>query len=338
MSIHPDIPILWEDGAVYSYLENATRETLLVYSPISLLSIGQPPTMRSLNSEKIGIEKERLDTYLESQNVLPRQIIGFGSGRTLDIAKYLAAKSAAHLTLIPAIVSTNVFSTNKVALQKNGEYCTYQGKIADAVVIDQTLLLSSEFHWNLYGLADVLSFHTALQDWQIATAAGKDPISFGMYNLGYSLIETLLKNIETIIQPTKNNVNSIVRLVALSGYLTTLYGNGRPESGSEHIFARSLETKIRVPHGIAIGLGIALMSELQNNYSSEIKYAIHRLGVLDRIQEYGISKAFLVDHLVRLRPRSDRYSVIDEIHLSKMNASHIVNTVQNKYHLKLLDR
>jgi len=111
-----------------------------------------------------------------------------------------------------------------------------------------------------------------------------------------------------------DNVKQIFEYIGMSGHITNLYGTGRPESGSEHIFAKKIESLINVPHGIAVSLGIILMSIMQERDVDEIIDIIKTIKVLDRCEEYGINRSIIEKSLLTVMPRNERYTIVNRFY------------------------
>jgi glycerol dehydrogenase-like iron-containing ADH family enzyme len=127
-------------------------------------------------------------------------------------------------------------------------------------------------------------------------------------------------------------------MIGESGHITNLYGCGRPESGSEHIFAKELEHRVKIPHGISVAVGITLMSQLQDNYSEDIQVALREIGIMSDIDnEYDLRRSIGLS-LESLLPREDRYTILNEKLLTAEISSHLtdmlyagVQEVANEY-------
>ena len=111
----------------------------------------------------------------------------------------------------------------------------------------------------------------------------------------------------------KNDIFKMFNFIGTVGHITNLYGSGRPVSGSEHIFAKSLEQRVLVPHGISVALGIIIMSLYQNNYTQEIEKCFEKLKIFDYADKYNITKKLIINNLEELKPRDGRYTVVNYI-------------------------
>ena len=209
------------------------------------------------------------------------------------------------------MLSTNAYATDKVALIKKGKKTTLEAKIPDKIIIDNELLSLSKDE-NIYGLADVFSIYTALYDWKIAEKNILEKIDDNIYSMAEKLLKEVLEfvNNNELKVISKNNIK-LFQLVGTAGYITNLYGTGRPESGSEHIFAKEVERRINIPHGMAVSIGILVMGLMQGRDVIDILKAIKKLNVFGKVNKYGLNKDIIEKSLIELKPRADRYSIVN---------------------------
>lgn len=319
---------------VPKFLDNINKKSIIIFSETSIRinKIKLDNSMfYNISTHEITKDVDNIDKYISKCNEY-QNIISIGGGTASDIAKYLAYKTEKNLICIPTMLSTNVYSTNKVALIKNGIKNTLNAKIPDLILIDETIM-SKAIDNNLYGLADVFSIYTALKDWDISIKNNSEKKTKEYYMSNELLEETITYINTNSYDEIVNNPKNIFYLVGRAGEITNLYGSGKPESGSEHIFAKELERIIAVPHGIAVANGIILMSIAQNNYSDDIYYCLNKLKIFKKNKRYGINVNILKEAFFNLVPREDRYSIVNKIYLDNL----LKETTFNKFE-KILRR
>lgn len=297
---------------ISEYIDTLDKNKLLIFSPTSIRKI-------KISNDKIQMEnwhsitknKQKIDKYIESIDSRIDEIITFGGGSVIDIGKYIAYKLNIKCTCIPSMLSTNSYATNKVAIIKNEKKITLNAKMPDKIIIDNMVLKLSEKE-NLYGLADVLSIYTALYDWKIANEDINEKIDENIYKEAEKLLKEVINfiNTNTFSKITENNLK-LYEFIGRAGYITNLYGTGRPESGSEHILAKEIESKINLPHGISVSIGIIIMSIIQNQYNEDIAKAIMKLKILDKGKEHDLNMKIIVESLKNIKKREDRYTIIN---------------------------
>ena len=292
------------------YVEKLTNDTLFIYSPTSLKK-------RMVNNNYILMKSwhditkniDLIDEFIKKNNTI-KEVVSYGGG-TIDIGKYISYKLNVKFSCIPTMLSTNSYATNKASLIKGKQKITIETKIPDTIIIDENLLKLSKKE-NIYGLADVFSIYTALNDWIIAKEDIDEVIDIKIYNMAENLLKNTINfvnnnNYEEII----NNNMKLYELIGVSGYITNIYGTGRPESGSEHIMAKEIERNIDIPHGISVSIGILIMGIMQKRNINDILKVINKLKIFDSASEFGLNNEIIKKCFLNLKPRIDRYTIID---------------------------
>ena len=269
---------------------------------------------------------EKIEDFIKKNKTI-KEVVSFGGGSTIDIGKYIAYKLSIKFTCIPTMLSTNSYATNKVALIKEKQKITIEAKIPDKIIIDNELLNLSKEE-NIYGLADVFSIYTALYDWKVAQNDIDEVIDIEIYNMAEKLLKDTLEfvnnnNLEDIV---RNNMK-LFKFTGIAGYITNIYGTGRPESGSEHIMAKEIEKNIDIPHGISVSVGILSMGLMQNRNIKDILKAINKLKVFEKANQYGLTKKIIEKSFLELKPREDRYTIINRYKKSKKIKEEILGEI-----------
>lgn len=298
---------------VGNFISNLTNETLLIYSPTSLkkANIDSKVNINSISTTELTKNVSVLDEKIKKFPNNINLIVALGGGTAIDIGKYISYIMNKKLIAIPSMLSTNVYSTNKVALIVNESKMTLSAKMPDEIIIDCEFLAKSS-KYNLYGLVDIFSIYTALYDWKIADNDNKEKIDSKIFNQANELLEeTLLFVKDKMPTDIEKSIGQIYKIVGNAGLITNIYGTGRPESGSEHILAKEIEQHIKIHHGISVSISIIIMSLIQNQLSKEIYDTLLKIGVLNNLEESGITRDFLFKTLKVLKAKPDRYSIVD---------------------------
>ena len=315
------------------YISNLGEDVLFIYSPTSFEKVKlKNQKIKMVSWHHISKNVEKIEEFIKKLNDIT-EVVTFGGGSTIDIGKYIANKLNVKYTCILTMLSTNSYATNKTCLLKNNLKITLLSKMPDKIIVDNELLKLSESE-NLYGLADVLSIYTALYDWKIANEDINENIDIKIYNMAENLLLDVLKFIEenTLEEIISNNMKSL-ELIGISGYITNLYGTGRPESGSEHVMAKEIERRLDIPHGISVSIGIIIMSIMQERESERIRNAINKIKVFDKQKFYGINQNLIIECLENIKPKDGRYTIIDRYVKNKSSKEDILNSFFSKVHM-----
>lgn len=316
-----------QDGLSKKVLENINQEDLFLYSQTSLdlVSDYDIDETRAVNRKEIGIDKAEIENFAEGGDF--RRIISLGNGQTLDIAKYIShIKKIPHIC-IPSIFSTNVSFTDKSCLKEGNVKKTFQSKPPETVVIDYNLMSRSDFSYHYYGLCDILSIYTALEDWRISSTDTGEYIDIFSYDIAETLTGVLEKQLPIILSSNRASLDVILNLVMMSGYVTNIYGSGRPESGSEHIFSKALESKIDIFHAISVSIGTLIMSKLQNVNFNKIRKLVNDLGLLHKAADMGVTRELISSALIYANQNRGRYTVLDRENIDEGKVNELVSEI-----------
>lgn len=322
---------------IIEYLNGVNKKTLLIYSPTSaqkmnLLEKMNNKNLSLLNTHITDIDIDKINNYLKDDKEI-ELVIGFGGGTAIDIAKYIGSKMRIKIVAIPSMLSTNVYSTDKVLMSKDNIVSTLDSRLPDLIIYDENVLKLSLLE-NLYGFADVLTIYTASKDWYLSFKYGFDNLDEDLYKMDIELLdETKNYILSHTYEEIKYDLFEMFNFIGRVGLITNLYGSGRPVSGSEHIFAKALEQKILVPHGISVALGILIMSLFQNNFSNDIEKCFEKLKIFDFASKYKVTQKLIKENLYELTPRKGRYTIVNTFDKKDIEINNKIDQILDKFNI-----
>ncbi len=248
-------------------------------------------------------------------------VVGVGGGQAIDAAKYISWKKGVRLVSIPTILSVDAFVTPAAGIRRNHEVAYVGESTPDPLVIDFGILRSAPPELNVAGIGDLFSIHTGTYDWEYAQNIGRSEYTFSSADVAAA--RSIVSKLEPLLSDIRaNNDKGLMAIV--EGYMTmnTIClpaGHYRVEEGSEHYLFYELEERLQRPfvHGYIVGLGIYLMSQLQNNRFEWIRELMDRVGLKYHPGDMGITKENLSLSLLNLRNYVHEkpqlwYTVIDD--------------------------
>jgi glycerol-1-phosphate dehydrogenase [NAD(P)+] len=266
-----------------------------------------------------SMEAEVLERQLESAPPA-ETIVAIGGGRAVDLGKYIAWRRNCRLVTIPTALTVDAFVTPAAGIRR-GHKVEYVGVTSpDPLVIDYDLLRTAPRQLNVAGVGDLLSIQTATRDWELAHSTGRDRHDFSeeQIHLARRILGAVYDEWREIRDVTDRGLRTIVEGYMNVNTICLPAGHYRIEEGSEHFLFYELEERMSRSfiHGQIVGLGIYLMSRLQQNEADRISRLMEDLGLKYHPADLGIDRMTLEASLRNLRSyvmkRGYWYTVIDE--------------------------
>jgi len=210
-------------------------------------------------------------------------VLAIGGGQAIDLGKYLAWKHGLRLVSAPTILSVDAFVTPAAGIRR-GHRVEYVGQTTpDPLVIDYDLIRTAPTELNIAGVGDLLSIHTACFDWELAARTNRSEFPFraGDVTAARAILADTMAKADAIRACTDDGLRAIVEGYMRVNTLCLPAGHYRVEEGSEHYLFYELEERLKRPfiHGWIVGLGVHLLSRLQENRHTETVEFMNRVGL-----------------------------------------------------------
>ena len=231
--------------------------------------------------------------FLELAGAIPADvqvIYAVGGGLPVDAAKIAMARRALPLIAVPTALSVDAHLTPASGIRREGCVFYVETGAPQRLLIDWEVIAAAPSWVRAAGLGDVLSIATGLWDWRYADEQGKNPLGQRWIPYAAESAKVLLdEGIRIAASAGAGEVAGLaglLQLLALEVQLCNLIGHSRPEEGSEHAFAYSVEHLVDhgLPHGDLVGPGIVAMAAAQGQEPDLLREALLAAGArLDRI-------------------------------------------------------
>jgi len=220
--------------------------------------------------QQTPVESISFETVTELFCQSPRDadaIIGFGGGKALDVAKYIAFLCRLPYLSVPTSLSNDGFCSPQSSLTVANRRRPLSSAMPFGVILDTAVCLNApEILWHS-GVGDLVSKFTAVTDWKMAFHATGTPVDdFAALLSDASVYQFLAR--------PKRDLEGMTLLgtaLLLNGISMSICGSSRPASGSEHLISHALDSVSKRPrlHGLQVGVATYLISLLQDRNSGQ---------------------------------------------------------------------
>ncbi len=227
---------------------------------------------------------------LAIQNRKSEVVYAVGGGLAADAAKYMAVKLNLPLVVLPTALSVDAFITAASGIRRAG--CVYyiETKPPEDLILDLEIIANAPPSIRAAGITDVMSIATGAWDWKFANERGKNPKGMEfipwVYDNAQSILCGVLDCAKAAGRGDPDGLKTLFDCLAMEVQLCNQIGHARPEEGSEHYFAYSVENHVGhgLPHGDLVGPGIMIMSRLQEQDVGPLEAALKACHIpLDKI-------------------------------------------------------
>lgn len=260
-------------------------------------------------------------------------VIGVGGGKILDISKYVAYISKIDYIAIPTTIANDGLASPISVLKDENKLTRSLGsKIPLGILIDLETIMKAPKKFIKAGIGDILSNYTSLYDWKLSNKNTNEPINDFAYLLSKTAFNSIIYMKEINLE-NKDFVKKVCEAIILSGISMEIAGTSRPCSGSEHLFSHYIDYSLKKEnlHGYQVALGAVTSAFLQSrDYKMLLKF-LKELEIDIRPSSLQISKKEFSEAWLNCKPmRSNRFTILDTIHLTEEKLNEIYNIIEEE--------
>ncbi|MEM3097983.1 MAG: NAD(P)-dependent glycerol-1-phosphate dehydrogenase [Nitrososphaerales archaeon] len=250
-------------------------------------------------------------------------IIGFGGGKSVDIAKTVAYNLNKPFVSVPTSASHDGISSPFSSVRDRDKPYSIKTKAAIGVLADTNIIAGAPRRLLAAGCGDLMAKVTAVKDWELARDEKNE--YFGTYasNLASMSAKIVMKESKAIGAGSGSSVRTVVEALISSGVAACIAGSSRPCSGAEHLFSHALDyiAPNKGLHGEKCGIGAIMMAKLHDIEWERIAITLQDVGAPTTAKQIGIDADTVVKALVTastLRP--ERYTILNKTNLTEKSA------------------
>lgn len=261
----------------------------------------------------------------------PDFVVGFGGGRSVDVAKMTAFRIGKPFMSVPTSASHDGISSPFVSIRGSNKPHSIKANTPIGVLADTLLMSQAPSRLLAGGCGDLVAKITAVKDWELARDEKGE--YFGTYaaNLAYMSARIILSESEKLKDRNQFSIRTIVEALISAGVAACIAGSSRPCSGSEHLFSHAIEYVAGHGfglHGERVGIGTIMMAKLHGLDWQKIVETLRNIGAPTSAREIGITEEQVIKALVAAQAlRPDRYTILSKVKLDRDSARRLANSV-----------
>jgi glycerol-1-phosphate dehydrogenase [NAD(P)+] len=270
---------------------------------------------------------EEAERVLRKVDFDPSVIVGFGGGKSIDMAKYVAMKLDKDVVSVPTATSHDGIASPFSSLKGLNGPTSIRTRTPIAVLADTEVIVKAPERLNRAGIGDVLAKFSAVRDWRLAHVLKGE--YYGSYAASLALMSAqhVLKYVSLLKGLMEEGVRILVEALISSGVAMCIAGSSRPASGSEHLFSHALDIVANRPalHGEQVGVGTIMMLYLHGTKLwRKVKKVLKTLNLPTNAHELGVSEDKIIEALMlapKIRP--ERYTILGSDGLTREAAENL---------------
>jgi glycerol-1-phosphate dehydrogenase [NAD(P)+] len=271
----------------------------------------------------------RLQDKITSQ---PDLVIGFGGGRSVDVAKMTAFKLGRPFLSVPTSASHDGISSPFVSVRGTDKPHSIKANTPIGVVADTHLMSQAPPRLLAGGCGDLVAKITAVKDWELARDEKGEYYGSYAANLAYMSAKIILDESERLKRKSQFSIRTIVEALISAGVAACIAGSSRPCSGSEHLFSHAVEY-VAGPnyglHGERVGIGTIMMAKLHGLDWEEVAETLENVGAPTKAKQIKLGEDDVVKALVAAQSlRPDRYTILSKSKMDKKSAHRLAKSVK----------
>lgn len=219
-------------------------------------------------------------------------VYAVGGGLAVDAAKYLAVKNDLPLVCLPTALSVDAITAWSSAIREAGCVKYIETKPPDLIIIDFEIIASAPAGIRAAAICDLLSIATGSWDWKYAQRHNMNSPEMAYIPYIDAIAQNILSGTIACAQAAGagevEGLKQLMDCINLETQLLNQIGHARPEEGSEHYFAYSVENKVGSgkSHASLVCPGILIMATLQGQDTTPLKLAMKQCHIpLDTIHQ-----------------------------------------------------
>jgi len=254
-------------------------------------------------------------------------ILGFGGGKSIDLAKLFANEAGLEWMSIPTAASHDGIASDVASVIHNGYRYSEKCKQPKTILADLNIISTAPRILTLSGIGDIISKTSSLTEWRLAHLHNDEP-------LDESVFETVNDSLQAILKD--DSLETLVRSIIDTGNAMTCFGSSRPCSGTEHAISHAMDRRMQSLHGLQVAFTtpLSLYFLERAGFAKHSAHDIHlflKNNKMPRtLKDLDMTENVFLDdihHAIKIMEKRDRYSVLKHCNVSDSDISEALKEI-----------
>ncbi len=254
-------------------------------------------------------------------------ILGFGGGRSIDLAKLFANEAGLEWISIPTAASHDGIASDVASVMHNGYRYSEKCKPPKAILADLNIISTAPKILTLSGIGDIISKTSSLAEWRLAHLHNDEPLDESVFEIVNNSLQGILRDY---------SLKTLVRSIIDTGNAMTCFGSSRPCSGTEHAISHAMDRRMQSLHGLQVAFAtpLSLYFLEKAGFAKHSAHNIHaflkKTGMPNTLENLDMTESIFLDdihHALKIMEKRDRYSVLKHCNASDSDISEAIKEI-----------
>jgi len=236
-------------------------------------------------------------------------IVGFGGGKSIDMAKIISMEANLKWLSVPTAASHDGIASNVASVMQNGYRYSKKCKSPSLILADLSIMATAPSILTLSGIGDIVCKASSLAEWKLAYEHNGEEFDPKTFSIVDSALDAVLKD---------DSLETLVKALIDTGNVMTVFGSSRPCSGTEHAISHAMDRRMPSLHGLQVAFATPLCLHFleETGYAKytaeEVKSYLVEREMPTTLKELDMTKGMFLDdirHALKIMERRGRYSV-----------------------------
>ncbi|MDF1537966.1 MAG: iron-containing alcohol dehydrogenase [Candidatus Thorarchaeota archaeon] len=254
-------------------------------------------------------------------------ILGFGGGKSIDIAKLFANEAGLEWISIPTAASHDGIASDVASVMHDGYRYSEKCKPPKAILADLNIISTAPKVLTLSGIGDIISKTSSLAEWRLAHLHNDEPLDESVFEIVNNSLQAILRDY---------SLKTLVRSIIDTGNAMTCFGSSRPCSGTEHAISHAMDRRMQSLHGLQVAFAtpLSLYFLEKAGFAKHSAHNIHtflkKTAMPNTLENLDMTESIFLDdihHALKIMEKRDRYSVLKHCDASDSDLSEAMREI-----------